>query len=64
MVGQRTGTVGGTVSASTRGGAAINEIEKEQDVSITGKLITYTVYSSTAYKSEQALFIVATSCYL
>ncbi len=54
MVGELNGSVSGTVSASTTGGAAINATEKAQEVGISGKNITYTVYSSQAYNTPKA----------
>ena len=48
-VGQYSGSVSGTVLASTIGGAAIEDYERVQTVGISGRSITHTIYSSKAY---------------
>ena len=48
MVGQWNGLVAGVVSAETPGSAKINDGQKSQKIPLSGKNITYTIYSSQA----------------
>ena len=52
VVGQSFGSVPGTVFVSIEGNATLDEHEKVQTVGITGKNVTYTIYSVQAGYSE------------
>ena len=58
VVGRSLGSVSGTVTAGTKGGAAIEEVEKLQTVDISGRNITYTVYSPSSLHMSRSYLIL------